>query len=256
MENQGYRTVARVGAVSVFLFAALAAVYAEGFAGSKPQAEGAKAAGGAEISGRVNFKGDRPKLQSIDMSSDPVCESEQEEMYAEDGDVNTNGTLPNAFVYIKSGSTNLSAAPPRNSVVLTQEGCRYSPHVLGVMAGQPLQVVTPDPTTHNIHVTPKINKEWNVTQEPGSPSIVKTFTQPEVMIPVRCNIHPWMKAYIGVMANPYFAVTDNQGNFTIKGVPPGEYTLEAWTATFGTQDQKVVVRPGEPVSVSFLFSPH
>lgn len=250
MVDHGRIKLAMVGAIVLFSGGGLAARHARGAGTRVPQVATA-----TEVSGRVNFKGDRPKLQSIDMSSDPVCASEQEDMYGEDGDVNSNGTLPNAFVYIKSGSTNLSAPPPRNSVVLTQQNCRYSPHVLGVMVGQPLQIVTPDPTTHNIHVTPKVNKEWNVTQEPGSPSIVRTFTQVEVMIPVRCNIHPWMKAYIGVMPNPYFAVTDNQGTFTIKGIPPGEYTLAVWTATFGTQEQHVVLRAGEPASVNFAMGP-
>jgi hypothetical protein len=132
----------------------------------------------------------------------------------------------------------------------------YQPHVLGIMAGQPLQVVTVDPTTHNVHVMPKINREWNVSQQPGSPSIIKAFTQPEIMILVHCNVHPWMKAYIGVVSSPYYAVTDSQGSFIIKGVPPGEYTLEIWTATFGTQEQRVIARSGESSTTNFTVEAH
>ncbi|HVB57270.1 MAG TPA: carboxypeptidase regulatory-like domain-containing protein [Candidatus Acidoferrales bacterium] len=214
--------------------------------------KGATSAG--EIVGTIYFKGDKPKLPAINMANDPVCVSEQTgTVYVQDGEVNSNGTLPNALVYVKSqpGSPSLSA--PRNSVDLTQQGCMYEPHVLGVMVGQPLQVVTLDPTMHNVHVLPKINREWNVTQRPGSPSIIKTFTQPEIMIPVHCNAHPWMKAYIGVVSNPYYSVTGTEGSFVIKDVPPGEYTLAVWTATFGIQEHRVTMRAGESSTVDFTF---
>ena len=256
MQKRAKRTLGTLGTILLFVGFGWGAVGTEGVGASRQQIPDARPTNTAEITGRVNFRGDKPKLQLIDMSGDPVCASEQEEMvYAQDGDVNNNGTLPNAFVYIKSGSGNLSVPAPHNSVILTQRGCMYEPHVLGVMVGQPLQIVTPDPTTHNVHVTPKINKEWNVTQEPGSPSIMKIFTQPEIMIPVHCNIHPWMKAYIGVVSNPYYAVTDSQGSFSIKGVPAGEYTLEAWTASFGTQEQRITVRSGESSNITFTFAP-
>jgi hypothetical protein len=124
------------------------------------------------------------------------------------------------------------------------------------MAGQPLQVVTVDPTTHNVHVMSKINREWNVTQQPGSPSIIKVFTQPEITIPVHCNVHPWMKAYINVVSNPFYSVTDSDGGFAINNVPVGEYALEIWTATFGTQEQHVTIRAGETSTINFTFDAH
>lgn len=211
-------------------------------------------AGTGHITGKIYFQGVKPKLRQIDMAKDPVCVSEHSgPVYAQDGAVNSNGTLPNAFVYIKQGSVNLAGPAPRNSVDLTQSGCMYEPHVLGIMVGQPLQVLTLDPTTHNIHVVAKINREWNVTQQPGSPSVIRRFTHPEVMIPVHCNEHPWMKAYIGVVDNPFYAVTGSDGSFVLKDVPAGEYTLAVWTATFGTQEQKVVVRPGETATISLTF---
>lgn len=223
-------------------------------AGGAAHRQSADASGGA-ISGKIYFQGEKPKLLPLDMRKDPVCVSEHSgAVYAQDGDVNTDGTLPNAFVYIKSGTGKLPETAPRNSVDLTQRGCLYEPHVLGIMVGQPLQVETLDPTTHNIHVVGDANRDWNVTQQPGSPSVIRRFARPEVMIPVHCNEHPWMKAYIGVVSNSFYAVTGSDGSFTLKGVPPGEYTLEVWTATFGTQEQKVVVRAGEPASLDFTFT--
>ena len=217
----------------------------------------AAAAGGGELAGKVYFKGSKPKLQAIDMMSDSVCASEQSgSVFAQDGEVNNNGALPNAFVYIKSGTGNLSVPTPHNSVVLTQRACMYEPHVLGIMVGQPLQVVTVDPTTHNVHVMSKINREWNVTQQPGSASIIRTFVRPEMAIPVHCNVHPWMSAYINVVSNPFFAVTGNDGSFAIRNVPAGQYTVEIWTATFGTQEQHVTVRAGETSTVNPTFEAH
>src|SRR5207244_8879880 len=127
------------------------------------------------------------------------------------------------------------------------------PHVLGVQVDQTLQVVSSDATTHNIHPQPKDNREWNESQAPGAAPLDKKFARGEVMIPVKCNQHPWMRAYIGVVKNPLYAVTGSDGSFTIKGVPPGDYTIEAWTATFGTQDQKVTVAPKETKTVDFSF---
>jgi Carboxypeptidase regulatory-like domain len=206
--------------------------------------------------GRVYLHGAAPKLGPIMMDKDPVCAAVQTgTVWPQDGQVNPNGTLPNAFVYIKSGTGNLHAAPPSAPATLTQKGCMYEPHVLGIMVGQPFQVVTLDPTAHNVHVLAKINKEWNVTQPPGAPPIIRKFDKPEVMIRAHCNIHPWMRAYIGVVANPYYAVTGGEGSFILKGVPAGTYTLAVWTATFGTEEKQVTVRSGESTTVDFTFSP-
>jgi len=217
----------------------------------------ARASDSGSLSGTVHFQGKAPDLRPIVMDKDRVCANEQTgTVLAEDGRVNANGTLPNAFVYISKAAGNLSAAAPSNSVTLTQKGCMFVPHVLGIMVGQPLQVVTEDPTTHNIHINAtKGNRDWNVSQQPGTPSTTTRFSQPAIMIPVRCNIHPWMEAYIGVVSNPYYAVTGDDGSFLIKNVPPGTYTLSVWTATFGTQERSVTVRAGESASVDFTFSP-
>ena len=147
--------------------------------------------------------------------------------------MNDNGTLPNVFVYVKAGAENYTFAPPADAVTLDQDGCMYKPHVLGIMAGQTLKIVSSDATTHNIHPMPKDNAEWNMSQAPGAAPIEQKFARPEIMVPVKCNQHPWMRAWIGVTSNPFFAVSGSDGTFTIKGLPPGDYTIEAWTATFG-----------------------
>jgi len=188
------------------------------------------------------------------MDKDPLCASRHSEpLYAEDGKVNTDGTLPNVFVYVKEGAEKYSSAAPRNPAILDQKGCLFQPHVLGMMVGQELRVLSSDPTTHNVHAMSKENREWNQSQTPGGAPLSKRFTRPEIMIPVNCKQHPWMKAYIGVTRNPFYAVTGNTGTFTLKGLPAGDYTIEAWTATFGTQQQKVTVKPKESTTANFTF---
>jgi plastocyanin len=211
-----------------------------------------------EITGKVTFDGTKPKLARIMMDQDPVCVKKHSgPVYAEDGEVNSNGTLPNVFIYVKSGAEKYTFATPTEAVTLDQDGCMYKPHVLGIMAGQTLKVVSSDATTHNIHPMPKDNREWNESQPPGAAPIEKSFARPEVMIPVKCNQHPWMRAYIGVVSNPFYAVTGSDGTFTIKGLPPGDYTIEAWSAVSGgagqTQEQKVTVAPKETKTVDFTF---
>ena len=132
--------------------------------------------------------------------------------------------LANVFVYVKDGLGNRTFDVPKDPVVLNQSGCKYHPHVLGVMAGQTVEIKNDDQTTHNIHPTPKDNREWNESQPPSSPAIEKNFAREEIMLPVKCNQHPWMKMYINVVKNPFYAVTDKSGNYEIKGLPPGDYT--------------------------------
>ena len=167
--------------------------------------------------------------------------------------VNDNGTLRNAFVWVKSGLPDKHWQVPTAAVELDQSGCMYKPHVLGVMTGQNIEIKNTDPTNHNIHPLPKSNQEWNESQPPGSVPKMQSFARQEVMIPVKCNIHPWMRAYIGVVSHPFFAVTGDDGTFTIKGLPPGTYTIETWHEKYGTQDQQVTVGAKESKTVDFSF---
>jgi len=211
-----------------------------------------------EVNGKISFEGAKPKPQRIMMDQDPVCVQKHggKPVFAEDGEVNGDGTLPNVFVYVKAGAEKYTFATPADPVVLDQDGCMYKPHVLGIMAGQTLKIVSSDATTHNIHPMPKDNREWNMSQAPGAAPIEQKFARPEIMVPVKCNQHPWMRAWIGVTSNPFFAVSGSDGTFTIKGLPPGDYTIEAWTAIGGTgqtQEQKVTVGPKETKTVDFKF---
>lgn len=206
------------------------------------------------VKGTISFQGTKPHLPEINMAQDKVCASEQTgSVFPQDGEVNSNGTLPDVFVYVKAGLGSQSFSAPSTPVVLTQRRCEYVPHVLGVMVGQPLQVTSEDPTTHNVHVLAKENRSWNVSQQPGAPALTEHFTKPEIMIAVKCNEHPWMKAYIGVTSNPFYAVSGGDGTFTIPNLPPGNYTLGAWTATFGTREKQITVESGQTATADFTF---
>ena len=204
----------------------------------------------ATISGTVKFEGTAPKAAKIDMSQDPGCKgaNEAENVVAAGGD------LANVFVYVKDGLGNRTFDVPKDPVVLDQSGCRYHPHVLGVMAGQTVQIKNDDPTTHNIHPTPKDNREWNESQPPSSPALEKSFAREEIMLPVKCNQHPWMKMYINVVKSPFYAVTDKSGKYEIKGLPPGDYTLTFVHEKLGPpQDIKVTVAPKDSKTVDASF---
>ena len=194
-------------------------------------------------------------MKTIDMSANPVCTRAHASspQKSEEVIVNDNGTLKNAFVWIKAGLPDKNWQVPTNAIELDQSGCMYKPHVIGVMAGQNIEIKNADPTNHNIHPLPQTNQEWNESQPPGSAAKMQSFARQEVMIPVKCNIHPWMRAYIGVVSSPFFAVTGDDGTFTIKGLPPGTYTIETWHEKYGTQDQQVTVGAKESKTVDFSF---
>jgi plastocyanin len=205
----------------------------------------------ATISGTVKFDGTAPKPSKIDMSQDPACKGGNE---AENVVVN-NGDLANVFVYVKDGLGTRTFDVPTTPVVLDQSGCKYHPHVLGVMAGQTIQIKNDDQTTHNIHPTPQNNREWNESQPPSSPALEKNFAREEIMLPVKCNQHPWMKMYINVVKSPFYAVTDKDGKYTITGLPPGDYTIAFVQEKLGEQDQKVIVAAKESKTVDQSFKP-
>lgn len=203
------------------------------------------------ISGVISFAGTVPPAKKIDTSADPVCGSENPNLMTEDTLVK-DGKLANVFVYIKDGAaadgtkiTEYNWPTPTTAVTLDQNGCHYRPHVLGIQTNQKLSITNSDKTQHNIHPTPKLNQEWNQSQPNGAAPIEKTFPRAEVLIPVKCNQHPWMKAYIGVMKSPLFAVSAENGTFTIKGVPAGKYTVVAWKegGTEGTSKTMEVTVP-------------
>jgi len=167
--------------------------------------------------------------------------------------VNRNGTLANVFVYVKSSLEGKTFPVPSTPVTIDQQGCWFHPRVLGIQVGQRLSVINSDPVTHNIHPMAEINREWNHSQGAGDAPLARKFLKPEVMIPVKCNIHSWMHAFIGVVDNPYYAVTGADGTFKIDNLPPGDYVLEAWQEKLGRQDEKITVGPSGKVETSFTF---
>ncbi|MGH9799008.1 MAG: carboxypeptidase regulatory-like domain-containing protein, partial [Blastocatellia bacterium] len=179
------------------------------------------------VTGTIVFAGAAPAPRKLDMSNDSACG----ETLANDVLV-ANGKLQNVFVYVKSGLPEANFEVPAAEVTLDQKGCLYVPRVLGIQVGQSLKIVNSDQTTHNVHAVAKFNREWNETQSKGQSPVIKKFTKPETLIPVGCNMHSWMRAYVGVLSHPFFAVSGADGSFSIKGLPPGEYELEAWHEKF------------------------
>jgi plastocyanin len=206
------------------------------------------------ISGQIHFQGKRPTPKAIDMSEEPACvEAHHGKAYDESLVVNRKGDLANAFVYIKSGLKGKTFAIPTDPVVIDQKGCWFHPRVLGIQVGQTLKVINSDPVTHNIHPMAQINREWNHSQGAEDPPIARRFIKPEIMIPVKCNIHSWMHAYIGVLDNPYFAVSGDDGSFVISNLPPGTYTLAVWQEKLGTQEQQITIPPHGKAEANFTF---
>jgi plastocyanin len=202
----------------------------------------------------VTLEGVPPPFKPINMSAEPYCtKAHSSPVMPEEVVTGAKGALANVIVYVKDGLGDRSFDAPKEPVELDQKGCMYLPHVVALMAGQDLKVVNSDQTTHNIHPMPKDNREWNKSQPPGATPIEDTFARAEVAIPVKCNVHPWMKSYIAVFKHPYFIVTGKDGTFDLKNVPPGTYTLEAWHEKYGTVDQQVTVGAKESKTVTFAF---
>lgn len=155
--------------------------------------------------------------------------------------VNSNSTVRWVFVYVKKGLEGKKFPQPKTKAVLDQQGCTYHPHVLGVMVNQPLEIVNNDPLMHNVHALPKNSPQFNIAQISKGKKNSKSFAKPETMVRVKCDVHSWMGAWVGVLDHPFFAVSDDKGNFTIKDLPAGEYEIEAWHETLGTQTMKVTV---------------
>ena len=218
-----------------------------------PAAAAQGAGGSARVTGSVTFNGTAPAAAKIKMDADPVCQLQHPQGRESEEVVASNGKLANVFVYVKSGLEGKTFPAPTTPVTLDQHGCWYQPHVLGIQVNQPLEIVNSDQTLHNINVKPATNQPFNIAQPMQGMKSTKKFAKPEVMIKTKCNVHPWMSAYIGVVAHPFFAVTGEDGSFSLAGLPAGTYTLEAWHEQFGVKTQSVTVADGETQSVSFAF---
>jgi plastocyanin len=211
-------------------------------------------AAAGSVSGTVHFTGKRPARKLIDMSEDPACvEAHQGKAYDESLVVSPNGSLGNVFIYVKAGLEGKNFEVPKTAVTIDQRGCWFRPRVLGVQTGQTLEVVNSDPVTHNIHPMAQVNREWNHSQGPGDAPLHRRFLKPEIMIRVKCNIHHWMHAFIGVVDHPYFTVSKDDGTFEIPNLPAGTYTLEAWQENLGTREMQVTVTAGGKTTTKIVF---
>jgi len=158
-------------------------------------------------------------------------------------------------VYVKSGlPADKTYEKPSTPVVIDQKGCQYHPHVFGMQTGQMMLIKNSDDTLHNIHALPNNNDEFNKGQPSGSADMKKTFTKPEVMVKFKCDVHPWMSAYVGVLDNPFYSVTGTDGTFSLKNLPAGEYEIVAWHEKYGEQTAKVKVGDGEAKTQDFKFA--
>jgi plastocyanin len=208
---------------------------------------------GANVSGVVKFHGSALPPARIQMVGDPNCaKGHTGPVYSEEMVTDSSGDLANVVVYVSDGLGDRTFDPPTQPAMLEQKGCLYEPHVVAMRAGQTLKVTNADSTTHNIHPSPVNNREWNKSQAPGV-SIEETFARQEVSVPVKCNVHPWMKSYVAVLKNPYFAVSGKDGSFEIKDLPPGTYTLQAWHEKLGTRAQQITVGANETKKLEFDF---
>jgi carboxypeptidase family protein len=216
-------------------------------------AGGGGATGSAAVKGSVKFEGAAPKRAKIQMAADPFCQKAHGDATSEEVVVNANGTLKNVFVYVKTGLEGKQYPVPSTPAVIDQHGCSYAPHVLGMMAGQTLKVLNSDDTLHNIHALPKVNAQFNLAMPKYVKEKEQKFDKPEVMIPVKCDVHSWMASYIGVLTHPYYSVSGDDGSFDLSKLPAGTYTIEAWHEKYGAQTQEVTVGDGESKEITFSF---
>ncbi len=205
------------------------------------------------LSGRVSFEGTAPENRMVKISGDPLCARAHAGGMAFENYIVKDGGLDNVFVYVKDGLGNYYFDAPAQPVKLDQQGCRYVPHVVGVQVGQAVEVSNSDATMHNVHAVPAVNREMNIGQHVKDQKNTHTFTAAEVMVPLKCDLHPWMNAYVGVVAHPYYAVTKDGGRFELKNLPAGTYTIEAWHEKAGTQTQQVTIGQKETKDVNFTF---
>jgi len=206
---------------------------------------------GGTISGKVTYEGTPAKMKPIDMSKEPSCAK----MYttpptSETVVTGAGNTLADVVVYVSAGAPDDAA--PSTAAVFTQKGCRYIPHVLPFVVNQELKIQNEDQTSHNIHPLPKLNREWNKSQPPGTPAITEKYDKAE-FIPVKCNIHPWMHGNFAVLKNSHYTVSNETGAFSLGSLPPGKYTITAWQESYGEQSQEVTISGSETKTITFVF---
>ena len=207
----------------------------------------------AVITVKASFEGQAPVMEKIKLDADAKCKMMHPEGLASDAVVvNSNNTLKNVFVYVKDGFGDKKFETPKEPVVFDQVGCHYTPKVFGVLVNQTVEIRNSDDTLHNVHALSVNNKEFNLGMPIKGMKLKKTFAKPEVMVKIKCEVHPWMLAYAGVVENPYYGTTAEEGVVVLKDVPAGEYTIEAWHEKYGIQSKKITVADADQ-QIDFSF---
>jgi plastocyanin len=208
--------------------------------------------GSASISGSVTFTGTAPARARI--RQDRECSALNEEaVTSETVVVNDNGTLKNVFIYVKDGLGEYNFAVPTEPVVMDQAGCMYKPHVFGIQVGQTMKILNSDPLLHNLHTLPEKNRSANFAMPKQGDERDQSFRVAEVMMKIKCDVHPWMSSYAGIVDHPFYSVSDESGVFDLSQLPAGTYEIEAWHEEYGVATQTVTVTDGEQVALDFDF---
>src|SRR4051795_4348072 len=212
--------------------------------------------GASSVSGTVTFDGKVPTLKPLAMDADPACAKKHSapvpnEMLA----LGSGNTMGNIMVWVSKGLPAGKTWPaPKTPVVLDQNGCQYRPHVMGIMVGQTYKILNSDGILHNVHALPTINKQFNRAMPATLKEATATFDKEEATFPIKCDVHPWMNAYVGAFAHPFYSVTATDGKYTISGLDPGTYEITAWHEKLGTQTASVTVSGSDTKSQNFKFA--
>jgi plastocyanin len=208
---------------------------------------------GGTVNGKVSLLGTPPKFKPLDLSKEPDCVRmhASNPLFPENVLTGPGNSLRNVVVYISAGAADTTLAPS-TATTFDQQGCHYTTHVLALRIGQEVSITNSDPFAHNIHPQAKINREWNKMQPAGTPAFSYAYDHEE-FIPIKCNIHPWMQGYFVVLKTSHFAVTGDDGRFSLPSLRPGHYTVTAWHETYGTQSKEITITAGESLSLDFTF---
>jgi plastocyanin len=213
-------------------------------------------AGAGTIAGTVVYVGKVPNLRPIPVAAEPICAKKHATIPNEMLVLGPGNAVANVLVHVVKGLPAGKTWPvPKEPVVMDQEGCQYSPHVMGIMVGQTFKVLNSDGILHNVHALPKVNRPFNMAMPPTRKEATATFAKAEGMFTIKCDVHPWMHAYLGVFSDPFFAVTKKDGKFSISDLPAGTYEIEAWHEKLPAQTATVTVGASETKTVTFKLSP-